>query len=369
MAKWLNLALVLGLVLVGPFRLYAEDSAPGDWTAPEVEEFGDWSVTCDNVKSCTAIGLSRAFQARIESTDAGDYAMPYLRAVRAAGPKSPPRIFVDHNVWGENFAPSGLTLHVLYDDDPERTGVAYRLKRVSASLDELDPRDVKPFLIESKKTMRAATRMANGDMHGIASTGGMTAALLYIDESQGRRGNVTAFYARGTNPALDVPSAKPLPQIKPIKGSGPSQSGSNEILDATRDALCKVGDAGATPDAMAMRLKNGDMLWSIACGDGSHNFWTLWMVERKNGKQALFTLPRPEQGRTALPPVIPNSFFDPETGRLHALHKYSSNGDCGWERAWAWTGEAFEMVTAREMPACLGQLPPSWLVTYRARTR
>ena len=117
---------MLGLLLAVPAA--AEDSAPGEWTAPEVAEFADWSVACDNARECTALSVSRDFVARVEARDPGDYAQPKLWVKRAAGPEARLRVFLDTTVWGEAGAGEApATLHVYTECDGDCTGRAYRL--------------------------------------------------------------------------------------------------------------------------------------------------------------------------------------------------------------------------------------------------
>lgn len=345
----------------------AEDSAPGDWTAPEVSEFSDWSVACDNARDCTAVSISREFVTRVSQGDPGDYAQPRLWVKRAAGPDARVRVFLDTTVWGEaGRGEEPATLHVYTACDGDCTGPAYRLIPREAGRFELAPADVAAFLAESQQTPRAATRFAGGDVHGIITTAGMTAALRYIDEVQERRGSMTAIYAKGPAPARSVPPPPPRERVRVTRGEEVDAAGTpatEAALFVARARDCADIDLdGPDPHRARWRLASGQYLWALGCSDNPHAVRRMWLIETPGQGVAAFTLPRPEQGRRAEQPVLPNSDFDPASGQITAY----SDGKCGWRRRWVWTGQAFAMVDAVEMPSCYGIPLHQWLQTYRA---
>lgn len=361
-----RIGIALGLLLAAPAA--AEDSAPGDWTAPEVAEFADWSVACDNARECTAVSVSREYVARISQGDPGDYAQPKLWVKRAAGPGARLRVFLDTTVWGEaGGGEAPATLHVYTECDGDCTGRAYRLIALEPGRLELAPADVPAFLAESVTTSRAATRLAGGEMHGIITTAGMTAALRFIDESQQRRGTLTAAYAKGPKPARSVPPAPPRDRVRVTRGEEVEAYGTSATeaaLFVARARDCPDVDLdGPDPHRARYRLASGQYLWALGCSGNPHAPRRLWLIETPGQGIADASFPRPEQGRAALMGVLPDSAFDPASGLLTAY----AGRMCGWRRRWAWTGAAFEMVDAVEMPACYGIPLNQWLQTYRAK--
>lgn len=360
-----RIPVALGLLLSGPVA--AEDSAPGEWTAPEVAEFTDWSLACDNARDCTAVSILRELVARISRGDQGDYAQPRLWVKRAAGPDARLRVFLDTTVWGEaGGGEAPATLHVYTECDGDCTGRPFRLIARGRGRFELAPADVPAFLAESVTTARAATRFAGGGMHGIITTAGMTAALRFIDERQQRRGTVTAAYAKGPKPARTVPPAPPRARVKVTRGEEvePYATPAGEAaLFAARARDCPETDLdGPDPRRARWRLASGQYLWAVGCSANPDAPRRLWLVETPGKGIALAAFPRPEQGRAALAGVLPDSAFDPATGLLAAY----GGRMCGWRRRWAWTGTAFAMVDAVEMPSCIGIPLQQWLRTYRA---
>lgn len=357
------------IALLAASALQAEDSEPGEWIAPEVREFGNWSVACDNVRDCTAVSVSREFAERSEEGDHGDYAEPKLWVTRKAGPHERPRVFVDTSVWGETSQLGALTLHVYYSCPDDCTGPAYRLKQVGKGRYELAPEQVDAFFAESVKTSLAATRRGDGSIHGLATTGGLVSAMRFIDESQQRRDTVTAIYAKGRKRASAVPAQRARPVVRIVRGvdePATEMSGHSEVQRIRAEHCSGPHDAPET-NIQRFRLRNGQNLWSVICAATPHNPTHLWLVETAKDKFELFKLPRPEQGRAAELPILPHTQFDPASGRLTGFYTGKNVRSCGWQRAWGWTGSAFEMIEANEMPTCLDILPQQWLQTYQAK--
>jgi hypothetical protein len=359
-------SLAAAALLLAAGAAQAEDSVPGEWIAPEVSEFSDWSVACDNARDCTAVSVSRAFVTRLASTDPGDYALPKLWVKRAAGPQAQIRVFVDTTVWGEAGAGEGpASLHVYTPCDGDCTGRAYRLLWLEPGRYELAPGDVAAFLAENTATSRAATRFADGQMHGIITTAGLTAALRYIDEVQDRRGSVTAIVAKGPKPARTVPPPPLRLHVQVLRGEEVAAHGAPAIETALRSATalhCPDAAVDGPDHARArFRFTNGQYLWALACWGNQQAPRRLWLIETPGQGIAPFLLPRPEQGRAPELPLLPNSDFDPGSGLITAY----SGGKCGWRRRWGWTGRAFAMIDAVEMPSCYGIPLHQWLQTYR----
>jgi Protein of unknown function (DUF1176) len=365
--------LSLALLPLQPSPSLAEPEGYTLGTAPEVEEFSDWSVSCDNGKRCEAINVSRE-RAKFAETEWGEMGIAALRVSREAGPAARARFFLDKRLWNGIAVEShrALTLHILYSGDQDRTGPAYRLLPLKGGQYEIDPRDVDAFLAESAKTNALATRM--GGIKSIGSTRGMIAALRYMDEAQGRRDTVTAIYGKGPQPASKAPGPKTLPQFRVIKGAA-KNSGTRFLDDELRSrGMLMCGVVAAPHTGMRYLLENGDALWQIDCGeehtaDSDRNPRSIWFFGRPGSGRYFRTFPRPEQGRAPLPPDLPNSSFDPKTGLLTATLFYGSNRDCGWRRQWGWDGKAWHLISARELHGCMGIMPEGWLSTWRSITR
>lgn len=359
--------LAAALIFIGAVPALAEDGALSGRTNFATREFGDWSVACDNARNCTAVSVSRGYVTRVNGTDPGDYASPKLWIRRAAAANARPRVLVDTSVWGDVRPLGPLSLHVYYDCDGDCTGRAYRISEVEPGQYELDPRQIAAFLAESMKSSLAATRLRNGAMHGILTTNGLMAAMLYMDEVQQRTGTVTAmsFRARGQKLAGAVPSPWPRPAVKVMRGEEEPLAAAHDhtALHRKRAEHCQIfGSLSSTSGPQRFKLANGQRLWSVDCNSTPHLEKRLWLIETDADRFEIFRLPRPDQKLPSELPIVPNSDFDLATGRITSFAGIT----CGWRRSWAWTGTAFEMVDAVEMPACIDILPQHWLQTYRA---
>ncbi len=360
-------SLAAALIFFGAVPARAEDGGLSGRTNFATREFGDWSVACDNARNCTAVSVSRAYVTRINSTDPGDYASPKLWVWRAAGPSARPRVLVDTSVWGEVRPPGPLSLHIYYDCDGDCTGRAYRMTGIESGRYELESQHIELFLAESLKSSRAATRLRNGAMHGILTTNGLMAAMLYMDEAQGRTGTKTAmsFHARGQKPAGAVPSPLPRPAVTIMRGEEEPVAAAHDhtALHRKRAEHCQIfGRPSSDSAPQRIKLANGQRLWSVACNSTPHLEKRLWLIETDTDRFEIFRLPRPDQKLPSELPILPNSDFDVATGRITSFGGIT----CGWRRSWAWTGTAFEMMDAVEMPACIDILPQHWLQTYLA---
>lgn len=328
-----------------------------------VFEFGDWSTACDNVRRCVSVSVSQGLATRLASSEPGDYAQPILWVRREANSEARPRVFIDLSVWGQRRSAGRLTLHVYYEGATDRTGRSYILNEIETGYYELTPSQTQAFLAESARSTRAATRSANGEMHGLLSTRGLVAALRHTDEAQGRSGTVTAIYGTGPLPASDVPSAPTMPTVTVMRGAGsPADMPTQADRAQEADRVCGVGTRASRQDSVVYALTNGQRLWSIDCGLPQR----FWQIEVEPGRFTIAILPRPDLGIRAEQPLLANSSFDPASGTLTAFHKARSHGDCGWQLRWAWTGTEFQMIDALDMPACLGLPVSRWLQTYRA---
>ena len=147
---------------------------PGD-----LKSFGDWSIGCDNVHRCTAVSLmemeSGENQLTVAVTRGGDRAdMPRLSIANI-----------------ETRRPGELTMVV---DGTVTLGSA--TPRGEDAPFELT---LTPSMIAALKVGKAMElRDAGGASLGGASLKGIVAALLYMDDRQGRAKSETALVASGT---------------------------------------------------------------------------------------------------------------------------------------------------------------------------
>jgi len=327
----------------------ATDTASSTRTFKSVtRRFRDWTAVCDNINTCTAYGPA-------------DENSGFVMVKLEAGPGATPRVHA-----GSWSLPSDAS-RILLDID----GRNYAGKM--EALDEADPvltiRSASAQLISAIANGRGMTLSAGGETTGV-SLSGAAAALLWIDERQGRLGTTTALIRKGERPASAVPAAPSAPLI--TAGAPVAQSNLPKSLARQVAALAPVrqcaddnqGGPAINEEWGVSRLGSDTLLWSVPCGAGAYNFSQLYVTSANDGSGARAVL-FPTSGEAQ--DVLVNSNFDPSTNSLSAFGKGRGLGDCGQMATWAWTGREFALVEEDHMGDCLGVHWEFWPSTWRAR--
>lgn len=298
-------------------------------TAPQVRIFRDWMAACDNAGRCIALtGM------------AGEGG--WLKIGIEAGPGAQPVVSfgaVDFQT-GEPAANARLT--------------------VDGQAVALDPSAVAALAQGRRAAVTASGRVRPVSLSGAA------AALLWIDERQGRLDTPTALVRRGDRPAGTVPEGPTRPRVKalPVPGGGAGEERpvptALEALDAVKECRVDVPDG----QARTWRIGMEDLLWEVPCYRGAYNAGSRLFIADPEGRDAhALGLP---VARGEPTPFIVNGDFDPETGLLTSFDKGRGVGDCGYARTWVWTGRGFVLVREAGMEECWGLPADQWPVLYEA---
>jgi hypothetical protein len=318
---------------------------------PGVERvFGDWAVTCDNVKRCEAVAISDAPQ--------GDGSASDLVLTREPG------------------AAGGLTIAFTpAATDPRLVTVAIDGRQVGAGYFRNEE-----VTLAGSEAEGLARAMAAGHVLTLHvgrktlarySLKGASAALRYTDAQQGRAGGITALVARGPKSAAAVPAAWQLPQIaavRPPKGK-PAMLGAAELR-----ALAAQGDCEASlPEHMKPgfhRLDARTTMVLVPCGAGASDYSHLVFVLR-NGRAepAAFDWPTMTEAGEPLERSGPNVviFDDWTDGQLASISRPRYPGGCGSTQRWVWDGERFRLTSLNRLGVC-GRWA-MWMTAYRAEVR
>ena len=322
--------------------------------APEPKAFRDWIAGCDNVKTCTALSLPAEAAAPIA----------YLRLERPAGPegtarlvlrlrgawKTPPRP-VQLKLDGAVFPANGKPLPVTIDSD---------LATLTFSGEDM------AALIEAARKATKLTVTAPG-LTGSVSLAGSVAAMLWIDEQQGRLGTATALIRKGTNstvppaPALPVTAAVPAPPMLDMK-LGKHQAASLRAELKKKDPHSCEDDAALVERDEAWALGNKRILVALACSRGAYNLSSSFFIMPENDPAKATPLNFAGGGND-----LTNASFDPRTGHLAFFDKGRGIGDCGATGGYAWTGSAFVQTEFSMMGECRGISPEDWITLYRSK--
>lgn len=343
-----------------PATAAAAASAPVLQIRAETKQFRDWSATCGNDGTCWAFGF------------APEFAAGWVRITLAPGPDAQPQILFGY--WPDGDAKSSGQIALTID------GRAYR-----AALS--DEGEAEAPIGEIRPNARAAIdAMAQGKVMTIrgastqdVSLHGAAAALLWIDEKQGRLNTPTALIRRGERPASTVPVAPPLPMVTPAPAVDQAGFGDvNQTVPATLRTRNEVGTClkeSAMPAisdmVMSARLDARTELWGVPCGAGAYNVTHHWYLTGPGGRDARPAILAGTAGPGADPVMADNSTvngaYDPKTRTLSAFAKGRGIGDCGSAQTWAWTGDRFVLTMESTMGQCAGVRSDLWPVAWRTR--
>jgi hypothetical protein len=167
---------------------------------------------------------------------------------------------------------------------------------------------------------------------------GLSAALLWIDERQGRIGSerVASVAPYGLTPAGQEQQELPdLPQA---------------VLDRHAiDPECEPFETLANGrDFTIATLDDEHTLYLVPCWSAAYNFGWKVYVETAGGSidPQYFADYSLYSGWTGTPTLV-NVYFDPETKVLGSFYKSRGVGDCGSSGTWTWTGYVFRMTEFR----------------------
>ena len=194
--------------------LYAGCAIAAHASAPSYDTYKSWLVACDNGLTCEAKGFQD-----------GNSGSPDLRFDRGAGPAAAAEVTLSMPDT-HSFDPSKLRVD----------GHALKLDRSAWTIGR--DGDITTFSTKQPAAIASLTsQLRNGaklqiadDENAFVPLDGMVAALLRIDDRQGRVSGVTALIRAGAEPASKVPPAPVLPVVAPWSGAG-------ELADSEQRSL------------------------------------------------------------------------------------------------------------------------------------
>ncbi len=306
-----------------------------------LHEFKSWEIGCDNTLRCEAQGYHE-----------GNDPPAALRVLRDGGPRTPVRLIVA-------FGTSGNDSPVPRPDLP----VGLRAGTLALSL---PPPGTDPFTeVRAADVPRLLPWLLRGDALQIASgsqswkvsLAGASAALLKMDELQGRVDTAGALVRKGPRP--EPPPAPALPVVAPARVATPPRAGDDALaalirpavtVDAETCPLMHEGRAAAT----VTRLSPSRVLviWDCWRGayQGGHAAWVAEDRPPYAPERVVFQAPGPDAADE--PANLAFAADGRVPGRLE-MESYSKSrgiGDCASERRWAWDGRRFALVSATQSP-------------------
>lgn len=355
---------------LGALRLFilpaALGLAAGAAHAQSVRLFTDWHAACDNLRSCSALGMA--------TMDGDSYAFIDIR--RSGGANAEPQVSLAFTF--ETELPE-LQLEIAFEPaGPE--SVFPRNARAEIGRDgllrlDLPRENLAPFIAAVRRADTLRIRRLDDAPKDQAATAislkGAVAALRWIDEQQMRNNNVTALIARGDRPASAIPAPPSAPvvtrapyQVRQIEGKAPSD------VATARAKACPDLEDDSKDEEIGYQLTADAVLWQMPCASAAYNFASVFFLQPRSGAPRLVRFEKPENGKLVrdLSEII-NGEFNEDDRSIFFFSRGRGVGDCGVRGAYVWDGRAFMLTSWQEMTACRAAPLDLWPVVWRAETR
>lgn len=327
---------------------------------PQPKGFRDWMAGCDNLKSCTALsvpsdGIDMTAYLRLERPAGAEGTAKLI--LRLSGEWQKPPLSVELKLDGAAFPAGGNSMPVSAGSD--LATVAFQ------------PAEMAAFIEAARKASKLS--IAAPGVAAEISLSGAVAALLWIDEQQGRLNTTSALIRKGSG--TSVPPAPAAAVIVAKPASGPlSETDGKALAAALRKQIkqrdpdqCEDGEMATQQDS-AWRLDGKRSLVSLTCSLGAYNasnaFWIVESGAVAGAKPVEFPWADDSEKN-----VLVNGAFDPKTGRIDYFAKGRGIGDCGALGGYAWTGSGFALTGFSMMGECRGIGPDDWITLFRSEVR
>lgn len=324
---------------------------------PVYREMKDWVVACDNTARCEAIGMQEGYPQLILRlmVDAGPAGEPVL-SLQSEAPVAARDLRLD----GEPFAVAALLRPATIDEGVQHIGH--------------DGAQVRTFLdaVRNGAQLQAGT----GEEARTASLAGLSAALLLIDETQGRLGTTTALLRRGPLPAAGVPAAPAVPAptravVAPLLDEAEARRLVARVRLQAADEVQRE-DCFVEPDTAydeAHALDDDEALVALECWRGAYQSSSLLFRLRRDDAGAptrvRLTVPVLDEGAPRVIDAFTSVGFG--QGRLSHFAKGRGLADCGESAAWTFDGHDFRLQRYHRLGWCRGGNPGDWPTLWRTR--
>ncbi len=357
--------LALSVLAAAPCSLARAEPSPAPRSG-DVNDFRDWMVACDNLRSCSAYGV-----------DADIYGLAFVRVARDGAPDAPVTITLGVNV------DDGVKFTLAFDD-PSLPGLPGGTMAGAGATDESikrvvirDPATVAQLVSSFRKAGKLiVTRV---DPPGAApsdtpvteiSLAGFAAAMRWIDEQQKRVGTVTAVIARGDSPASAVPAVPTARTVRAAKiAGGPAPKTASAAVLAKAKKSCDASEPFTAAED-ATRLSGNQVMYWFHCREmsGAYNYYYALVIAAPGRPPRVATFPFPPESENPDDDAewAVNPAFEAKTGTLTTLNKARGLSDCGGLSEWVWDGTAFRMLAIKAMPDCKGIPVDDWPTLFRA---
>jgi len=318
------------------------------------EEYKSWLVACDNILSCVAKGFG----------DGGIRAE--LKIERDGGPNGG----IIASIASEDSFTAG---DVSVDGKPLSLDAAIWTRSAEdgdATILTTDDLSAIQILVAR---LRSGAVLALGNAE--IPLDGFSAAMLRMDDRQGRIDGTSALFRRGGKSASAVPAPPAIPIMPKRPISASLSTGEAERLIARvrteQRALFEKEGCEEQPGAMtADALDARRALAFVPCIMGAYQGSSLAFIVPRDGKPVRqLVLPAPYLGATAEDGEVSwftEAYFDAESGTVSTAAKGRGLADCGMSASWIWDGAAFNLSSFALQQNCGGLYPGDWPTVFRS---
>ena len=342
-----------------------------------LRQLKDWIVGCDNTLACRAIGLPP------QGAEGA-----YLVLDRQGGPdgKATLRFEQQDTELGTDTVFYSVDGGAAQEIDKGAFGEIPSADKDAPPKTGLTDKERLAQLIEAAKNGHALRFDAKADMNAdtpSVSLDGFPAALLFMDDVQGRVGGETALIRKGPKAASAVPAPPALPRLQGVKPP-PGKKPGNEAAKAlwarhvreTKAGDCpEIGkDKDFGPDGIEVtRLSSSFTLYALPCWRAAYQAGTMYYLgtgnDAVNAKRLRFEVIDQKTGElvenlAALSDA--GGLDDDSPTTLSSFFKGRGVGDCGEEASWTWTGGAFRLNSYVTLPECRGVAADDWITLFRS---
>jgi hypothetical protein len=181
------------------------------------------------------------------------------------------------------------------------------------------------------------------------SLDGLTAALIWIDETQGRLGSERVAEAPpiGLEPITEAPEPKPAVDLRTV-----------ELVNLHNSGNCSVRiDAESAGRISMATLDPFHTLYVVPCEDFAYNFIRALYVASDDAVSAV-ALPESDAAMGDQTNLAYSPGWNEATEELSTYYK-GGNGNCGSEGRWNWSLGQFNLIELRARETC-GQSDEEW---------
>ncbi len=312
----------------------------------KLHTFRDWVLGCDNTLRCEAQG----YGSDRDGAPPGGRAALVVR--REAGPGKVPAARFTYSTFDNALVPAAGTV--------VRVNVGSMRFDMPATTAQQSEPNVPPSRVPA--LLAAAQRgevisLSAGGAQWSVSLDGAAAALLKMDDLQGRVGTPGALVRKGTKPEASVPTPT-LPEVRAsqLPATTPDDlklAGKLAALLPHKEEDCPDYDPSQAPPAL-MRVTPTTLLVLQPCWRGAYQTGSrVWQVDDRpphHARQLNLPLPDGSTDDTLVAEGLRSS-----EGRLdlHESAKGRGIGDCWVSRDWTWSGDRLVLVSASESPCQL----------------